>query len=122
MASKKTAVLGANPNPGRYSYIATKMLRDYDHDVLPLGRRSGEIEGQEILTDWPEDAADVNTVTMYMSAKNQEPFYDYVLGLKPERIIFNPGAENRELAALAREKGIETVDACTLVMLRTNQY
>ncbi len=121
MASKKTAVLGASPNPGRYSYIATKMLTDYQYEVIPLGRRQGKIEGHDIITDWPE-AEDVHTVTMYMNAKHQEPFMDYVLGLEPERIIFNPGAENPALAKVAREKGIETINACTLVMLRTDQY
>lgn len=119
--SKKTAVLGASPNPDRYSHIATKMLNEYGHEVLPLGRRKGHIGSEEILTDWPENEI-VHTVTMYMNAQHQEPFQDYILSLKPERIIFNPGAENRVLENKANEAGIETVNACTLVMLRTGQY
>ena len=121
MTSKKTVVLGASPNPGRYSFIATKMLSDYDHEVLPLGRRKGQIAGREIITDWLE-VADAHTVTLYMNAGRQRPHYDYILGLNPERIIFNPGAENAELEQLAAESGIEALNACTLVMLRTGQY
>ncbi len=119
---KKTAIIGASANPARYSFLATNMLKEYDHEVVPLGIKAGEISGSTIIADWPASIPNLNTVTMYIGPKNQPEHYAYILALKPKRIIFNPGTENPELSALVAIQGIETVEACTLVMLRTGQF
>lgn len=119
---KKTLVLGASPNSGRYSYLATQRLKEAGHEVIPLGVKAGEIDGIDIQTE-RKPWRDIHTVTMYMNAARQRELYDYILNeIKPERIIFNPGAENAELEQLAAGKGIETIDACTLVMLSVGNY
>ena len=121
MENKKTMVLGASPNPMRYSYLAVNRLRAHQHPVIAIGKRNGQVGDTNILTDHPH-FDDVDTITLYLNARNQEQYYDYILSLHPKRIIFNPGAENPELARLARQQGIETKEACTLVMLSTGQY
>jgi uncharacterized protein len=118
---KKTVVLGATDNPSRYAYLAVQKLRRYGHEVVPVGLREGNIEGLKILKGQPE-VSDVDTITMYVGTRNQAPLYDYILSLNPKRIIFNPGTENPELERMAKEKGIEPVIACTLVMLSTGEY
>lgn len=118
---KKTVVLGATPNSARYAYLATMRLVQYGHDVVPLGIREGNIAGIEIQKGMPP-LEGVDTVTLYLNAGRQREYYDYILSLKPKRIIFNPGAENPELKKLADEKGIETVEGCTLVMLSIGVY
>jgi uncharacterized protein len=118
---KKTLLLGATPNPARYAYLATIRLRQYGHEVVPVGIRNGNIEGVEIQHGTPA-IADIDTVTLYLNAQRQREYYDYILSLKPQRIIFNPGAENSELMRLANENGIETVEGCTLVMLSIGAY
>ena len=120
--SKKTVVMGASPNPGRYSYLATNMLREYGHETIPLGIRKGSIQEAEIITDWPEVVEDIDTVTMYVGPARQKEVFDYVLSLKPKRIIFNPGTESEASMHKAREAGIEVEEACTLVMLRANLF
>jgi predicted CoA-binding protein len=119
---KKTAIIGASDNPERYSFLATNMLKDYEHPVVPLGVRKGEITGTPIIIDWPEQIDDLDTVTMYVGPKRQPELYDYILGLSPKRIIFNPGTENEEFRKKAEAQGIHTEEACTLVMLRTSQF
>ena len=119
--AKKTLVLGASCNPSRYSYVAINRLTGMKHPVVGIGKKKGTVAGVEIETE-QQPIEDVDTVTLYLSAANQQPYYDYILGLNPKRIIFNPGAENEELASLAEKKGIEPVEACTLVMLATGQY
>ncbi|MGZ4038444.1 MAG: CoA-binding protein [Bacteroidia bacterium] len=119
--SKTTAIIGAVPNADRYSYKATRSLKQHGHKVYPIGMRAGTIDGEDILTDRPA-LNDVDTVTMYVGPQNQQYWTDYVLSLKPKRIIFNPGAEHPEFAALASSRGIECVEACTLVMLSIGNY
>jgi len=117
----RTIVLGASPNPSRYSNKAVIQLDQKGHEVFPLGIREGAIGDIDIILDTPEISY-VHTITLYLGAQHQKAYYDYILGLKPRRIIFNPGAENEELAVMARQQGIKAENACTLVLLSTDQY
>ena len=121
MANKKTLVLGASSNPARYSYLAINSLQKKGHDVIAIGRRPGKVGDTEIETEH-KDINNIDTVTLYLNANNQKQYYDYILSLHPRRIIFNPGAENPELAELARQNSILPQEACTLVLLSTGQY
>lgn len=118
---KRTLVLGASDNPQRYSFLAVNRLRSHGHEVVAVGRKKTKVADVEVGTEM-EAFKDVDTVTLYLNPVNQRPYYDYILSLHPKRIIFNPGTENDELQALASSKGIQTIEACTLVMLGTGQY
>lgn len=120
-SSKKTLVMGASTDPGRYSYKAIKMLQRFGHPVVAVGKRQDELDGITIEKEHIP-FTDVDTVTLYLNPMNQKQYYDYIVGLKPERVIFNPGTENSELYSLLRENDIDIEVACTLVMLSTHQY
>lgn len=120
---KKTAIIGATTNPGRYAYFAAELLKEYGHDIVPIGIKKGKVADEEILDIRQQPAVEgIDTITLYLGAQNQPEWYEYLLGLNPKRIIFNPGTENRELAQKAQSQGIETLEACTLVMLRVGNY
>lgn len=120
---KKTVVIGATPNSARYAYLASTRLKSYGHEIVPVGIRKGEIAGEEILDLRTQpDIDDVHTITLYIGPQNQDQWEDYILSLKPKRIIFNPGTESRSLYAKAQSQGIETAYACTLVMLSAGTY
>ena len=118
---KKTLVLGASDNPSRYSYLAIQRLRNHGHPVVGIGKKYAKVADVNITTE-REPINGVDTVTLYLSPQHQQQYYDYILSLKPKRIIFNPGAENEQLVALARKNNIQPVEACTLVLLATGQY
>ena len=119
--TKKTVVLGASPNPQRYSFLAVNKLLRHGHEVVPIGVKEGEVGGLKIVKGTP-DLEGVDTVTLYLNPQRQKQYYDYILKLNPKRIIFNPGTENPELEKMAEELGIEPLEACTLVLLSTHQY
>lgn len=121
MSAKKTLVLGASDNPSRYSYLAVNRLRHAGHPVVAIGRKATVVADVQVTTDHPA-YPDIDTVTLYLNPENQVPYYDYILSLSPRRIIFNPGTENDALESLARSRNIEVQEACTLVLLTTNQY
>jgi len=118
---KRTLVLGASTNESRYSNIATKMLQEYSYPVFLFGNKEGKIGHLEISTK-PTFIETIDTVTLYLNPLRQESYYAYILSLHPRRIIFNPGTENETLIKLAHAHGIQTLEACTLVLLRTWQY
>lgn len=121
--SKKTVILGASKNPSRYAHTAAIMLKERDIDFVPVGIKAGETSGEKILNLWEKPVlSDVHTVTLYIGPQNQAEWYDYILSLKPKRIIFNPGTENQDLMDMAKSKDIEIVPACTLVLLSTGQF
>jgi predicted CoA-binding protein len=119
--NKPTVVIGASPNTDRYSYKATISLQQHNHTVYPIGIRNGKINDLDIITTKPV-IENIDTVTLYVGTDNQPAWFDYIFSLNPKRIIFNPGTENPEFEALAISKGIEVLDACTLVLLSINQY
>lgn len=119
--NKPTVVIGASPNADRYSYKATVSLQNNQHTVYPIGIKKGFINELEIINTKPE-LLDIDTITLYIGPENQPQWYDYIVSLKPKRIIFNPGTENSELIDIAQTNGIETEIACTLVLLSINQY
>ena len=121
MKKKKTLVLGASPNPSRYSYLAIQKLTAYEHPVVALGIKKGSI-GNSIIETEKKLFNDIDTVTLYLNPTHQKEYYSYILSLAPKRIVFNPGTENDELVALAKQQGIVTQEACTLVLLSTGQY
>jgi len=120
-AKKKTLVLGASDNPSRYSYLAVNRLRSHGHPVVAIGKKNAMVADVPIEKE-KKDWENVDTVTLYLNPSHQQQYYDYILSLKPKRIFFNPGAENDELADLAANNGIKPIEACTLVLLSTDQY
>lgn len=117
----KTLVLGASENPARYSNMAILKLVSKGQEVVAIGKRPGKVNTVEIQTQ-PVQSDDIDTVTLYLNPDHQKPYYDYIVSLKPRRIIFNPGAENEELERIAAREGFDILEACTLVMLSTGQY
>jgi predicted CoA-binding protein len=118
---KKTLVLGASDNPSRYSFLAVHRLRSHGHPVVAIGKKLG-IVGDVPIEKEKKEWKGVDTVTLYLNPTHQKQYYDYIVSLKPKRIIFIPGAENDELSDLAIKNGIKPMEACTLVLLSTNQY
>jgi predicted CoA-binding protein len=114
-------VIGASDNTSRYSYMATTRLQQNGYKVIPIGIKKGEINGTKIVNE-PSLFENVHTVTLYIGPAKQPAYYDYVINLKPKRLIFNPGTENKEFYDLATKNGIEAIEACTLVMLSTQTF
>lgn len=118
---KKTLVIGASEDPARYSNRAIKQLRKHGHSVVAIGKTNGMVEDVKFgMQQAPFEGID--TVTLYINPSRQPEYYGYILSLKPKRIIFNPGAENHALKQIAEQRGIQTMEACTLVLLSTGQY
>ncbi|WP_338357376.1 CoA-binding protein [Yeosuana marina] len=121
MKQKKTLVLGASLKPDRYSHLAVQRLVNHQFEVVAFGLKSGKIEGVKIDTKLLP-YKNVHTVTLYVNVDNQKMYYDYIVSLKPERVIFNPGTENPEFYKILEENDIFYEVACSLVLLSTNQY
>ncbi|MDH5604004.1 MAG: CoA-binding protein [Cyclobacteriaceae bacterium] len=118
-----TLVLGASQNPYSYSYLAAKKLYDNGYDFMLMSNKSGTLFDHEILDITRKPSiSNIHTIAVYLNAEKQKEWYGYLLSLKPRRIIFNPGAENRELYEMAREKGIEVENSCVLTLLSIGNY
>ena len=118
---KKTLVLGASLNPDRYSNIAIRRLVLNKIDVIAIGLKQGKINKIHIQNNLTLHE-DIHTVNLYLNLKRQKEYYSYIISLNPKRVIFNPGTENSELYKLLEKESISYIEACTLVLLSTNQY
>ncbi|MEN9510885.1 MAG: hypothetical protein RLZZ370_704 [Bacteroidota bacterium] len=118
--NKPTLVLGATNNPERYAWKAAMLLLEEGHEMYPVGIRKGEVGGREISRNFPD--APIHTITLYLNPDHQRSWFASILNSGARRIIFNPGTEHPELMEAAEAAGMETLEACTLVLLRTGQY
>ena len=118
---KRTVVLGASLNEDSYANLAMHRFAALQIETVGIGLKEGNVAGFPVYTGTPA-IADVHTVSLYLNAKRQAPLTDYILSLHPKRVIFNPGTENRVLFSLLQKNEIEAINACTLVMLATDQY
>ena len=119
--SRKTLVIGSSLNESRYSNIAIHKLKANNHFVEAIGLTKGTIADVIVNTEMVM-FENIDTITLYLSPLNQKKFYNYVVNLKPSRVIFNPGTENKEFENILEQNGIKTEIACTLVLLSINQY
>jgi uncharacterized protein len=116
------AVIGASPKPNRYAFKAMEMLKKYGHRPIPVNPAFREVLGEICYPKISEIRESIDTVTLYLRAARSTPLVDEIVAAKPRRIIMNPGAENETLAEKARDDGIEVVEGCTLIMLRSGQF
>jgi predicted CoA-binding protein len=119
--TETTIVLGASSNPDRFSYKAVKSLSLHHQPVIAIGNKAGKIGNVEIIVGKPK-LENVHTITLYLNQLHQKEYYDYIISLKPKRLIFNPGTENPEFELLADQSGIEVIKSCTLIMLSTEKF
>lgn len=117
----KTLVLGASTNQARYSNMLIRELAEQKFKVEALGLREGSVAGITISTGRPSFIG-IHTITLYIGPQNQAPFYQYIIDLKPSRVIFNPGTENPEFEALLEKAGIEVIVACSIMMLHAGAF
>lgn len=116
-------VIGASSDPSRYSHKAMEMLKEYGHETIPVHPREEEVLGKKVIHNLGDVAGKkVDTITVYVNPAISDKYQKDILAVHPKRVIFNPGAENPKLAQVLQEHGIKVENACTLVLLRTNQY
>ena len=120
--SLNVAIIGASHKPQRYAYQAQVMLAENGHQVFPISGNGREVLGVKGYCGIQEINDPIDTITLYLNAERHEPIKHHVLSVKPRRIIFNPGTESQALMQFYQQQGIETLEACTLVMLRLNQF
>jgi len=116
------AVLGASDKPDRYGCKAFRLLREKGHNAIPVHPRLEGIDGVRVYASLADVSEEVDTITVYLSPANSGKVADEIVGSGARRVIFNPGAENPELAERLRAEGFEVIEACTLVMLKTGQF
>ena len=121
-SESRVAVLGASPKEDRYSFKAVKMLKEYGHLPIPVHPAGHSVDGVAGVRSLDKIDSDIDTLTIYINSTRSDLEIDKILALRPRRVIFNPGAENTTLAQKLAESGIEVIVACTLVMLRTEQF
>ncbi|MFZ1220148.1 MAG: CoA-binding protein [Chthoniobacterales bacterium] len=120
--SETVAILGASPKPDRYAYKAFELLKEYGHRPIPINPAFTDIQGEKCYPAISDAPQPIDTVTLYLGEARSNPLVDEIVAAKPRRIIMNPGAENPALAAKAEDAGIELVEGCTLVMLRSGTF
>lgn len=121
-ADHHVVVLGASPKPARYANQAIRLLQEHGYRITPVHPKFSEIEGLQVANNIPDITDSVDTLTLYVGPERIGPMIDDLIAMKPGRVIFNPGTESAEFQSRLNDAGIESFEACTLVMLKTDQF
>lgn len=122
MKTMNTAILGASAKPERYAHKAHQQLLAHGHRVFPISPTGATILETPGFTSIAEINEPIDTLTLYVSPKRLEPLLPGIIAAQPRRVIFNPGTESSEAQKQLQDAGIETIEACTLVLLATESY
>ncbi len=122
MKNSLVVVLGASDKAERYSNMAVESLIECGYEVIPVNTAGKVIHGIQSVKSVCEIEESVDTLTMYVNPKISDQLSDKIIALGARRVIFNPGTENSDLMSELSSNGVEVIEACTLVMLRTNQF
>ena len=115
-------VLGASDNPARFAYRAISLLTQFGHIALPVSPHCTEVQGTRCARALTDIATNVDTITVYLRPELAEPLGEAMIGLRPRRIIFNPGTESVPLKQQLEAAGIRVQWECTLILLRSGAY
>ncbi len=121
-AEHRVVVLGASPKPARYAHQAQRLLMEHGYSVIPVHPKVEEIEGIKVTPELDMVERPVHTLTLYVGPERGEPMLQQMLDLNPVRVIFNPGTESELLQQRLTAHGVECIEGCTLVMLKTGQF
>jgi predicted CoA-binding protein len=119
---ENVAVIGASPKKERYSNKAIQLLDQYKHNPIPVAPGHNSIEGKKVYPSLEDIPGKIDTVTMYVGPNRQDAIIKDIIKIAPKRVIFNPDTENNAAYEQLKKAGINVVEACTLVLLKTNQY
>ena len=121
-SAERVAILGASADTQRYAFKAQRLLKEYGHAVVPVSPKAQCIDGDAVVDSLGDIEGAVDTLTLYVRPAISTQYRDAILALAPRRVIFNPGTENPQLQGTLRGAGIDCIEACTLVLLRTGTW
>ncbi len=119
---EKVVILGASDNPDRFAHKAMLMLEQYGHQPILVNPTLSEIAGHTVIADLDQVPRPIDTLTMYVNPRISINLKEKIIALNPKRVIFNPGTENPAIEFALKKTGIDTIHACTLVLLSTGKY
>ena len=115
----KVFILGYSNNPDRYSFKAYELLKDKGHTVIKI---NPSLQEYKSISEAFNKEGSPHTLTIYVNPEISQSLSEEILKIKPQRVVFNPGTENLELIKKLAQHGIEVVQGCTLIMLKTGQF
>jgi predicted CoA-binding protein len=115
--SPSIVILGASDKPDRASNMLLKRLQVRGVEAVPVHPALEMIDGIPVRKNLSEVAPAPDVLSVYLAAARSSDLEADILTLAPRRVIFNPGAENPALEAKLNAAGIETENACSLVLL-----
>lgn len=120
--TETVAIIGATDKRDRYANKALHALQKNGHAVVLVNPFKEEVEGRECLDSVADYNGKIDTVTLYVNPKRFQDHIDDVIKVQPKRVIMNPGTEDDMHRRTLEDAGIEIIQACTLVLLSTNQF
>ena len=116
------AIIGATDNQEKYAYKAMQALLKKGHKVVLINKFKKKISGYKCYSSLEEYKGKIDTVTVYVRPDKLADYLPQIKKINPKRVIMNPGTENDSIEQELEKAELKVKQACTLVLLSTNQF
>jgi hypothetical protein len=112
---KRVAVIGASSNRRKYGNKALRAFAQQGFTVIPINPHETEIEGHRCYASVLDVPDAIDMATIYVPANVGVRVLDDVAKKGIPEVWLNPGADEPQVLARARELGLEPIVACSIV-------
>jgi predicted CoA-binding protein len=113
--SRVVAVIGASSDRTKFGNKAVRAFANQGYAVVPIHPREEQIEGLTAYKSVLDVPGAIDMATMYVAPAVGMRVIEEVAQKGIKEVWLNPGADSPELADRARELGLRTVVACSIL-------
>ena len=116
MGKPTVAIIGASRDRSKFGNKSVRAHLQQGYEVFPINPQAGEIEGLQAYRSLAEvPVAHLDRISVYVPPAVGMQLLDEIQKQNASEVWFNPGSESPELLAAAAERGLNVIQACSIV-------
>ena len=118
--SQTVAVVGASSSRAKFGNKALRAFQAQGYQVIPINPNEAEVEGLKTYASVLDVPGPIDMATVYVQPDITLRLLDEFTRKNIPEIWVNPGAENDDVVAEARRRGLRVIFACSIIGIGRN--
>ena len=120
--SKTVAIIGASSNRNKFGNKALLAFERQGFNVLAINPNEPEVEGHKTFATVLDVPGHIDLATVYVPPRVGILVMEQLATKGVPEVWLNPGADGDEVVARARELGLKTIQACSIMAIGESPY
>jgi len=122
MSAKVVAVVGASSNRSKFGNKALRAYERQGYTVLAINPNEKEVEGHKTYASVLDVPGPIDMATVYVPPEIGVRVMEELAKKQIPEVWLNPGADGDDVVARARELGLKTIQACSIIAIGESPY